>query len=660
MNKERKEKFFPYVTKVVKAIGDYINDNGGIFGYPIKIILSTGWEDGDTDKFAEECMNDNNLIAAIPSGKVKLFNDLVKDSPFLTMVSAAQDKKYLQNPNAFNLTRYDQYLKFKVITQLVADTKKNSKICFFRKETESLEDLTLLYDMIGKVCETSGRELKKIQLSDNEQDSLSYFSRQIEEEEGDILWVLACTRKNIEIIDVLHELYDDPKIIAVNGNFFEQTKKYPKNVILCNSSLLDLGELGFDNFIQRIVPDADPDIRSNLIFTSVRYDQLKILHYASKIGKQTVSDSREDLCKALFKNMTLINGQDYCYEGLDRVVYFNEKRKNVLTDVFVKEFISEEKRSILAPYQYKYDLENDIVIKSSTVYVYIDMLRVASIDDSDSVFSAEFYLDINSNSDISIDDIQFDNISIGADDLKTKELLKTVQDDNGSKIYRKRYSVSATFKFDVDLENYPLDKQLISIDLAPVYSEGKSFQFQPMPRSMQDLEFECSGWDIISGRIGKNSGVWKLPLNRKFNMSFVEKYNISFGWIVKRQINDTLLKICVPLGILIMISYFPVVSSKESSDSMMGVLITSLLAAIALYFSIDKPVSDKMTLMDKVFVLSYVVIGLYLVGLILTIPLSAFYYDLLMKIWMLACPALLLIVGLKMYRIFKRKSLELI
>jgi hypothetical protein len=660
-NPDTRKSYIEAEAKVIKCLEEYINTNGGIFGNNIALCYSTGTNtEEDTIRFADKCRQDNNLIAAMTNVKAKKFHELVKDLPFIVPESKEHEEDYFDNPTAFNLTKYDELSKFKILSELISDTNINSHVCVINNEKESIENIDHLYEIIEKRCKEDGRQLSRIELPKGTEDPTSYFKEKISLQEDNTLWILSCVSHNIKLINILQNLYDSPSVIITNGTFINRTEKYPQKMISCGARLYDLGELDFDNFIQRVVPYANAATKSSLITSSVRFDCIKILHFASTIGTDQELNTTSDICEALLRNMHLIDGRNYVYEGLNRSVYFNDRRRNVLTDNYVVEFISEKKGALQTPYQYSYDKQSASIAKSSTIYVFIDMLRVSNIDESNGIFSAEFFLDMNCNADIGIDDLRFDNICIENDDLKISALFEKSVKENTLTMYHKRYMVSATFKFDVDLENYPLDKQLISIDMAPVYSEGKPMQFQPMPKSMQDLEFDCPGWKIISGRIGKKSGFWKMPIDRHFNMSFIEKYNISFGWVLERQVNDTLLKICVPLGILVLISYFPVVSSKESSDTMMSVLITSLLAAIALYFSLEKPVSDKMTLLDKIFIVSYVIIGMYLVGLILTIPFSDYFYNTLMKVWMVLCPMLICIFGIKMFKIFKRKSIELI
>ena len=74
------------------------------------------------------------------------------------------------------------------------------------------------------------------------------------------------------------------------------------------------------------------------------------------------------------------------------------------------------------------------------------------------------------------------------------------------------------------------------------------------------------------------------------------------GWIVRRKNTATLLKIGIPMFFLIFLVYYSVFLGFEKSSESIGILTTTFLSAIALYFSVEKPEPKKMTIIDIIFI----------------------------------------------------------
>ena len=61
---------------------------------------------------------------------------------------------------------------------------------------------------------------------------------------------------------------------------------------------------------------------------------------------------------------------------------------------------------------------------------------------------------------------------------------------------------------------------------------------------------------------------------------------------------------------LIFLVYYSVFLGFEKSSESIGILTTTFLSAIALYFSVEKPEPKKMTIVDIIFIWFYIVNGL--------------------------------------------------
>ena len=127
---------------------------------------------------------------------------------------------------------------------------------------------------------------------------------------------------------------------------------------------------------------------------------------------------------------------------------------------------------------------------------------------------------------------------------------------------------------------------------------------------MVDNEFEINEWLIENSYSGikynKNYLYQDTDLKKKV---LVTKEN-RLGWIVKRKNTATLLKIGIPMFFLIFLVYYYVFLGVDRATESIGILTTTFLSAIALYFSVEKPEPKKMTIIDIIFIWFYLVNGL--------------------------------------------------
>jgi hypothetical protein len=248
------------------------------------------------------------------------------------------------------------------------------------------------------------------------------------------------------------------------------------------------------------------------------------------------------------------------------------------------------------------------VQKSRVMYAYIDILSVANIDISSKYWTAEFFIDIVSHFENPIDEIIFNNLSSLNDKFTYKKVWQRDDEDNYT---TQRYYVVANFDFVPKAENYPFDWQNIYIAMT-VKNDNEQI-LQPIPLDLLDHEFDIGEWEIQSDF----SGV-KFQKNRLFQDADLKKsVSISsenrVGWILKRKNNATLFKIGIPMSFLIFLVYYTTFSEYGNSGSSIGILTTTFLSAIALYFSVEKPEPKKLTIVDLIFIWFYIVNGITVV-----------------------------------------------
>ena len=86
-------------------------------------------------------------------------------------------------------------------------------------------------------------------------------------------------------------------------------------------------------------------------------------------------------------------------------------------------------------------------------------------------------------------------------------------------------------------------------------------------------------------------------------------YKFNATWVAERISVDYYTRVIIPLGFILLVTYFSVYLPHARFDSPMGIQVTALLSAIALYLALPKVDTDQATLSDKVFMVTYAAVS---------------------------------------------------
>ena len=292
-----------------------------------------------------------------------------------------------------------------------------------------------------------------------------------------------------------------------------------------------------------------------------------------------------------------------------RIQYgFNQSNENILKENYAYTFpnsLQNEKfkiPKILHPIQFS--TVNGKIQQFNTIYNYIDVLRITNIDIKEKTWTAEFYLDIVSQSDDPLDQVIFNNLSSTNDKFTSKEIWRRKDDDDYNTV---RYYIVANFDFLAIADNYPFDWQSVYISMT--LKDNSKHILQPIPLELVDDEFDINGWHIenaFSGIKYKKNFLYKdTDLKKTVTVSSENR----LGWTLRRKNTATLFKIGIPMFFLTFLVYYSVFLGFDKSGESIGILTTTFLSAIALYFSVEKPEPKKLTIIDIIFIWFYIVNG---------------------------------------------------
>ena len=386
------------------------------------------------------------------------------------------------------------------------------------------------------------------------------------------------------------------KVITTFGSLQNRFEKLPFDLIQLVGNH-DIPSVAIEDLMSKVYGEnITPDQKILLLDSTFRlevpllaFECLKKIFSNEDQQNPIHKDQLEDKIVDTFRSF---NGHSDIFVG-KRIQYaFDDNNSNLTRENYAFTFPNSlQTENFKIPkifYPKQFCTVNDQLVEFDTVYNYIDVLRVTNINIQDKTWSAEFYLDIVSKSDNPLDDIIFNNLSSSNDKFSSKVIWER-KDENSYKTVR--YYIVANFDFLAIADNYPFDWQ--SLYISTSLKDSSKQILQPIPLDLVDNEFEINEWIIensFSGIKYKKSFLYQdTDLKKAVN---VTKEN-RLGWIVRRKNTATLLKIGIPMFFLIFLVYYSVFLGFEKSSESIGILTTTFLSAIALYFSVEKPEPKK-------------------------------------------------------------------
>jgi ABC-type branched-subunit amino acid transport system substrate-binding protein len=265
-------------------------------------------------------------------------------------------------------------------------------------------------------------------------------------------------------------------------------------------------------------------------------------------------------------------------------------------------------KSILAPSQYVRD--GSTMRAVPVLYVHLDMVRISHVDSNDRSFEADFFFTMRSQAEIPISAIEFTNAKRGQISAKPLISIRRVHREDevgphqsGARIYK----VSGRFGFNPDLRKYPFDEQIFSISFQPA-TTAAAFFLQPPSEDVRGQSFFVDGWKLQGHYVGTKELIIRSIADATGAERVIPYYNFNYTWVMQRQVTDYLLRVVVPLAFIMIVAYVAHFIPTARFEAIMGIQVTALLSAIALYLALQQPASDEATLSDEIFVMAYAAI----------------------------------------------------
>lgn len=320
------------------------------------------------------------------------------------------------------------------------------------------------------------------------------------------------------------------------------------------------------------------------------------------------------------------------WRGLAQDWSFTKERTSAERSLLV-EHLPGDAGSALAPTQYV-RMGGTELTRVPVLYVHLDMVRIFHVDSGDKSFEAEFFFTMRSNEAVPVSAIEFTNAQMSPQMATPLINIREVHRDAatgagnaGTRVYK----ISGKFRFEPDLGKYPFDQQIFSISFQPA-STTSAFFIQPPSERIRSQSFSVDGWRIENHYVGTNELIIRTIASNAGEERIIPYYNFNYTWVMKRQVIDYVLRVIVPLTFILIVAYVAIFIPRSEFEAIMGIQVTSLLSAIALYLALSQPGADDATLSDVIFLMAYGAISSMIALSVLEVNLTVMQSPAAMKI----------------------------
>lgn len=366
-----------------------------------------------------------------------------------------------------------------------------------------------------------------------------------------------------------------------------------------------------DDFVEKLalqdrIFSVNSDIQKNINdylnwYFQIVIDKVLLIHYLC--SKNSADIDNENFLIETRKRLSKLDGSKDVFAGSGDLIYFKNQSRPLATNYLVEIKNLAEKNLKMSLFERQLITKKDEKKIVDVSYPNFDFIDIKDISIEDNTFKSNFYFELTTKHKSGIDIIRFNNIIDNDPEIK---LIKSEKIENDYFYFR--YYISAEFYFFSRAESYPFDIQNIFISYS-IIDDQKYGILDGIKNQDIDRKFNSHGWNISSVR----SGVIRKKENYHphFKDSYVlisEENRISY--IMSRKSSFTVIKILIPLLFLIALVVYGMYLPAEQIDRVIALLTTSFLSGIALYFSTERPNPLTLTIVDYIFIIFYLIVGL--------------------------------------------------
>ena len=553
-----------------------------------------------------------DVLAYLPSHSTSVLYEAsreLRDHPIIVMGINGDKETIRSSTNAFNIGVHDDDLRWQAI-KLVAE-----------RESGELEKFLITDDK--KLPDWDGAENFTISHIDT-----SYSDVQIQEEIIDtfknsnsrVIVLNSSVAIGSRILKLVGKSWSNKAIIRRGGSYVGHIEG-ARTIDAVGFHSLD----GIVRLLERVHPKPlKYEIQVAVLDASWRIDATYLLATAFRNAIVNYERNGKDVCEIdhidLVREMSALNGDECILETPGRWIAFDADRMNRSRSVTLLERSNSGREPSLYPIQITANGDWQQVVQMQ-----FQPLWFGEVEEAKGTFECDFILSLWApETDINFEELVFPT-SVGKPELSklavAKRALKQPSESahgpNPSN-FSSAIRIRGKFRFDPDVANYPFDRQefCIAIELS-----GSSASYALQPSFVGSIRPDIAdGWSVIDSKTGRRS--WTTPIQTGDQKRTWEvREGVTFRLILKRMRPDVIPRSVLPAAFLIVVTWLT--SFWTDPVQVAGILVNALLACIGLYFSESKPIPGRTTLVDRLFMVCYGLIGFRLGAVIATFGSSS-------------------------------------
>ncbi len=173
------------------------------------------------------------------------------------------------------------------------------------------------------------------------------------------------------------------------------------------------------------------------------------------------------------------------------------------------------------------------------------------------------------------------------------------------------FRMEARFGRPFSVKYYPLDEQDLVIEVEEATYLVNELEYEVDPESTIDPKLIVPGWNVAKSEVKEDTAVFATTFGDPRVKRGDDAYSrVTLTVHLVRPTAGMLVKTIVPLAITILITFAIFLVEPHLVDARLALTVTALVSAIALHFTTatELPEVGYLVLLDKVYILSYVVI----------------------------------------------------
>lgn len=237
-----------------------------------------------------------------------------------------------------------------------------------------------------------------------------------------------------------------------------------------------------------------------------------------------------------------------------------------------------------------------------TVLVSVYVVDFNRVDVGAGTVGVDYYLNLKSDSPVSIKDFELMNGMINS--------VSTIKDT----LHEKEYRIVAVLTTEPDLSRYPFDRHTLPIKIEPTsHNEREMIIVTDPATSGLDPEADLPGWTL--------SRTGSFVTNNSYLPGEIPYSRAVFTYGVVRDTTSTILKFFLPLMLIIIVSLS---SLMMRISSRLGLNASMFLAAVLIHWRIADaiPLVAYATFLDLFMILTYATLVMVLISGILILKFS--------------------------------------